>query len=174
MSAVEALALAHAEGVRVSLAGDWFIRWQSPGELPPHVRSALTAAKPEIVDLLRRFRLDETWALDATGGNDDARLLAKLAALDFRVRFYGAQAALDDDAGQGRVPPMPLLYQLRERQPSTAHCCAPFRLPTCGRRASDDEVPVMEAAPRVYLHPSVDSTVSARGFRAVARRRSKR
>jgi hypothetical protein len=116
MSAVEALALAHAEGVRVSLAGDWFIRWQSPGELPPHVRSALTAAKPEIVDLLRRFRLDETWALDATGGNDDARLLAKLAALDFRVRFYGAQAALDDDAGQGRVPPMPLLYQLRERQ----------------------------------------------------------
>jgi hypothetical protein len=116
MSAVEALALAHAEGVRVSLAGDWFIRWQSPGELPPHVRSALTAAKPEIVDLLRRFRLDETWALDATGGNDDARLLAKLAALDFRVRFYGAQAAFDDDAGQGRVPPMPLLYQLRERQ----------------------------------------------------------
>ena len=116
MSAVEALALAHAEGVRVSLAGDWFIRWQSPGELPPHVRSALTAAKPEIVDLLRRFRLDETWALDATGGNDDARLLAKLAALDFRVRFYGAQAALDDDAGHGRVPPMPLLHQFSERQ----------------------------------------------------------
>ena len=48
--------------------------------------------------------------------NDDAGLLAKLAALDFRVRLYGAQAALDDDAGHGRVPPMPLLYQFRERQ----------------------------------------------------------
>jgi hypothetical protein len=91
MSAVEALALAHAEGVRVSLAGNWFIRWQSPGELPPHVRSALKAAKPEIVDLLRRFRLDETGALDATGGNDDAGLLAKLAAL----RHGGAPSVCD-------------------------------------------------------------------------------
>jgi hypothetical protein len=116
MSAVEALALAHAEGVRVSLSGDWFIRWQSRGELPPHMRSALTAAKPEIVDLLRRFRLDETGALDATGGNDDAELLAQLAALDFRVRLCGAQAALDDNAGQGRVPPMLRLYQFSQRQ----------------------------------------------------------
>jgi hypothetical protein len=93
-----------------------FIRWQSRGELPPHVRDALKAAKSEIVALLRSFRLDETDALDATGQTGDAELLAKLAALDFRVRRYGAQAALDDDTGQGRFPPMPLLYEFAERQ----------------------------------------------------------
>ena len=116
MSAIEALALAHAEGVQVSLAGDGFIRWQSRCELPPHVRDALKAAKPEIVTLLRRFRLDETGALDAVGHNDDAALLRKLAALGFRIRRYGGQAALDDDTGQGRVPSMPLLYEFADHQ----------------------------------------------------------
>ncbi len=42
MTAIEALALAHAEGVLVSLAGD-FIRYQSHGEPPPHVLAALRA-----------------------------------------------------------------------------------------------------------------------------------
>ena len=116
MSAAEALALAYAEGVKVSLVGDGFIRWQSRGELPPHVRDALKAAKPEIVALLRSFRLDETGALDAIGQTRDAVLLAKLAALGFCVRRYGACAALDDESGQGRVPPMPLLYEFAERQ----------------------------------------------------------
>lgn len=110
MNAVEALALAHAEGVKVSLAGDGFIRWQSPGELPPRVRDALKNCKPEIVALLRRYALDKTGALV---GDD---LTARLARDGFRVRLYGAQAALDHDAGQGRVPPMPLLYQFSERR----------------------------------------------------------
>ena len=57
-----------------------------------------------------------TGALDAVGQTGDAALLAKLAALGFRVRRYGACAALDDDTGQGRAPPMPLLYDFAERQ----------------------------------------------------------
>jgi hypothetical protein len=108
MSAVEALALAHAEGVRVSLAGD-FIRYQSRGDPPAHVLQALRAAKPEIIALLRRYALGKTGALV---GDD---LLTRLAELGFRVRRHGDQAALDDD-GQGRVPPMPLLYEFADRQ----------------------------------------------------------
>jgi hypothetical protein len=115
MSAIEALIRAHAEGVAVSLAGD-FIRYQSRGASSERVLAALRAAKPEIVTLLRRFRLDETGALDAVGHNDDAALLAKLAALGFRIRRYGDQAALDDDTGQGRVPSMPLLYEFADHQ----------------------------------------------------------
>jgi hypothetical protein len=111
MSVIEALALAHAEGVKVSLAGDGFIRWQSRGELPPHVRDALKGAKPEIVALLRRYALDKTGAL---AGDDD--LLRGLAELGFRVRRYGDQAALDDDTGQGRVPARLLLYEFADRQ----------------------------------------------------------
>jgi hypothetical protein len=110
MSAVEALALAHAEGVKVSLAGDGFIRWHSRGELPPHVRDALKAAKPEIVTLLRGYALDKTGALV---GDD---LLTRLAHAGFRVRRYGDQASLDDDGGRGRVPSMPLLYEFADCQ----------------------------------------------------------
>jgi hypothetical protein len=111
MTAVEALALAHAEGVKVSLAGDGFIRWQSRGELPPHVRDALKSTKPEIVALLRRYALDRTGALV---GDDD--LLRSVAELGFRIRRYGDQAALDDDTGHGRVPSRLVLYEFADRQ----------------------------------------------------------
>jgi hypothetical protein len=102
--------LAHGAGVCVSLAGGW-IRYQSHGEPPAHVLNALRAAKPEIVALLGRFRLDASGAL---AGDDD--LLHGLARLGFRVRRYGDQAALDDDARRGRVPPMPLLFDFADRQ----------------------------------------------------------
>ena len=110
MSAIEALALANAEGVLVSLAGD-FIRYQSRGAPSERVLAALRAAKLEIVALLSRLWLDASGALV---GDDD--LLRRLAKAGFRVRRYGGQAALDDDAGQGRVPPMPLLYEFADRQ----------------------------------------------------------
>jgi hypothetical protein len=111
MSAVEALALAHAEGVLISLVGD-FIRYRSHGPPPERVLAALRAAKPEIVALLSRFRLEASGALFSEA--DD--LLVRLAELGFRVRRHGDQAALDDDAGQGRVPPTPLLYEFADRQ----------------------------------------------------------
>ena len=110
MSAVQALALAHSEGVLVSLAGD-FIRYQSRGAPSERVLAALRTAKPEIVALLRRFRLDASGAL---AGDDD--LLCALGKAGFRVRRYGDQGALDDDRGQGGVPPMPLLYEFADRQ----------------------------------------------------------
>jgi hypothetical protein len=111
MTAADALRLAHEAGVSVSLAGDGFVRWKSRGELPPRVLAALRAAKPEIVTLLSRFRLDASGAL---GGDDD--LLRRLARLGFRVRWYDDQAALDDDSRQGRVPPMPLIYEFAYRR----------------------------------------------------------
>jgi hypothetical protein len=110
MSVIEALTLAHAEGVKVSLVGD-FIRYQSRGAPSERVLAALRAAKPEIVALLSRFSLDASGALV---GDDD--LLYGLAKLSFRVRRYGGQAALDDDMGQGRVPSSQLLYEFADRQ----------------------------------------------------------
>jgi hypothetical protein len=110
MSAIEALALAHAEGVVVSLAGD-FIRYRSRGAPSERVLGALRAAKPEILALLSRFRLDASGALV---GNDD--VLRGLAKAGFRVRRHGDQAVLDDDTGQGRVPPILLLYEFADRQ----------------------------------------------------------
>jgi hypothetical protein len=109
MTALEALALADAANVQVSIARD-FIRWRCRGAPPADVLAALKAAKPEIVTLLKPLSLDPSGAL--TG---DA-LLARLAGLGFRVRRYGRQAALDDAAGQGRVPPAPLLYEFADRQ----------------------------------------------------------
>jgi hypothetical protein len=109
VSAIEALALAHAEGVRVSLAGD-FIRFQSRGEPRAQVLAALKAEKPAIVALLKAYGLDRSGALI---GDD---LLTRLAKLGFRVRRYGAQAALDDETGTGRIPPMAALYDFAERQ----------------------------------------------------------
>jgi hypothetical protein len=54
MTALEALALARAEGIAVSLADDGaHIRYRSRGKAPAHVLEALRAAKPEIVALLR-------------------------------------------------------------------------------------------------------------------------
>jgi hypothetical protein len=128
MNAAEALALAHAEGVLISLAGD-FIRYQSKAGAPEHVLAALKAAKPEIVALLRRYALDASGAL---AGDDDA-LLRGLAALGFRVRRHGDQAALDDDDDQGRVPPTPLLYAFADRQPEYS---AALRALQAGDRAA--------------------------------------
>jgi hypothetical protein len=57
MTALEALAVARAEGVAVRLADDGaHIRYRSRGKAPSHVLEALRAAKPEIVALLR-YRL---------------------------------------------------------------------------------------------------------------------
>jgi hypothetical protein len=109
MSAAEAIAQAEAAGVRICLAGD-FIRYQSHGPPPARVLAALRAAKSDLVALLARYALTEGGALI---GDD---LLADLAKLDFRVRRYGVQAALDDDTGQGRVPPMPLVHRFSEKQ----------------------------------------------------------
>jgi hypothetical protein len=109
MTALEALALADAANVRVSIARD-HIRWRCRGDPPADVLAALKVAKPEIVKLLTLFGLDSSGAL--TG---DA-LLERLAGLGFRVRRYGHQAALDDDTGQGRLPPAPLLYDFADRQ----------------------------------------------------------
>jgi hypothetical protein len=110
MTAAETLKLAHEGSVSVSLVGE-FIRWQSRGEMPPHVLAALRAAKPEIVALLRAYALDASGALAGEDG-----LLRGLARLGFCVRRYGDQAALDDDTRQGRVPPMPLVYAFAGRQ----------------------------------------------------------
>jgi hypothetical protein len=109
MTVTEALALSESAGVAVSLAGG-FIRWQSRGDPPLGVLEALRAAKADLVALLARYDLTDSGALI---GDD---LLADLAKLDFRVRRYGNQAALDDDSGQGRVPPIPLLYRFAENQ----------------------------------------------------------
>jgi hypothetical protein len=114
MTAVEALALAHAANVRLSLARD-HIRFQSRGAPPAEVIEALRAAKPEIVALLSRLSVDSTGALVGAGSAGDD-LLARLVKLGFRVRRYGDQAALDDETGLGRVPPMPLLYEFADHQ----------------------------------------------------------
>jgi hypothetical protein len=111
MSAVEALALAHAGGVLVSLAGD-FIRYQSHGPPPERVLHVLRAEKPAIVALLRRKRLDASGALVREA--DD--LFVPLGKSGFRVRRYGDQAGLDDDTGQGRVPLIALLREFADRQ----------------------------------------------------------
>src|ERR1700722_1788246 len=113
MTAAEALRLAHEAGISVGLVGD-FIRSQSHGPPPAHVLEALKGAKPEIVALLSRF------GLDASGALAGDHVLYDLAQLDFSVRLRGAQAALDDETGQGRVPPMPLLYRLAETRPNTS------------------------------------------------------
>jgi len=109
MRAAEALALAEASGVVVTLYRDR-LRIGSRGAAPETVIDALKAAKPEIVALLTRYSLTQSGALQ---GDD---LTAELTQLGFRVRRYGSQAALDDDAGRARVPPMPLLYRFADRQ----------------------------------------------------------
>jgi hypothetical protein len=110
MTVAEALELTQAANVRISLVGDR-IRYQSRGEPPAQVLAALAAAKPQLVALLGSYALSKTAALIG-----DEVLLADLARLDFRVRRYGNQAGLDDDSGQGRAPPMPLVYAFADRQ----------------------------------------------------------
>jgi hypothetical protein len=122
MTAVEALRLAHEAGISVSIAGD-FIRWRCRGEPLAAVLAALKTAKPEIVALLSRF------SLDASGALIGDALLVRLAKLGFRVRQWGDQAALDDKTGQGRVPPMPMLYQFAEKQPEYGLALRALRAP---------------------------------------------
>jgi hypothetical protein len=109
MNAIEAIRTAHEAGISVSLIGD-FIRYQSCGPPPAHVLNALKAAKPEIVALLSRF------CLDASGALAGDQVLYNLAQLGFSVRLCGDQAALDDETGQGHVPPVPLLYRFADNQ----------------------------------------------------------
>lgn len=68
------------------------------------------SSPPDRNALLSRFSIDGSGALmgDAT--------LVRLAALGFCVRQSGDQAALDDDTGQGRVPPMLLLRRFADKQ----------------------------------------------------------
>jgi hypothetical protein len=78
-------------------------------------------------------RVDDTGALE---GDD---LLCALAVAGFRVRRYAAQAALDDESGLGRVPPMAILYQFADRQEMYAATLialkAPDQWPDAGREA---------------------------------------
>ena len=63
--------------------------------------------------------------LGPSGGLAGDDLLNELVRLGFFVRRYGDQAALDDDMGLGRgppmprlgrVPPMPLIYRFADKQ----------------------------------------------------------
>jgi hypothetical protein len=54
--------------------------------------------------------------LDVDGALWGDALCSELARLGFRVRRYGDQAGLDDEAGQGRVPALPVLRQFRDKQ----------------------------------------------------------
>ena len=131
MSAAEALALAEAAGVVVTLYRDR-LRIGSRGLASEPVIDALKAAKPEIVALLTRYSLTQYGALQ---GDD---LTAELTRLGFCVRRYGSQGALDDDAGRARVPPMSFLYRFAERQAEYGLALralrAPDALPGIGAR----------------------------------------
>jgi hypothetical protein len=108
--ALRALAFAERYGVTIAVVAGDRLYWQSQGLTPSRALEALKAAKSELIDLLVRYRLD------SVGGLTGDDLLTALRALGFVVRRYGAQAAIDDDVGQARVPPMPLLYRFAERQ----------------------------------------------------------
>jgi hypothetical protein len=148
MTAAEALRLAHQAGISISLVGDR-IRYQSHASPPAHALDALKAAKPEIVALLSRYALTENGAL--TG--DD--LLAGLVRSDFSVRRYGNQAALDDNAVQGRAPPLPVLRRFAEKQIEYGLALRAMRVPealqqiACGRCPPDD--PPSDLSPLVNL-----------------------
>jgi hypothetical protein len=131
MNATEALRMAHEAGISVSLVGD-FIRYQSHGPPPTRVLEALQAAKPEIVALLSRFSLGASGAL---AGN---HLLYDLAQLGFSVRLCGDQASLDDESGQGRVPPIPLLYRFADNQSEYGLVLRALREPDADRDGCGD------------------------------------
>jgi hypothetical protein len=153
MTAVDALALAHVTNVRVSLIGDR-IRYQSRGALSADVIEALRAAKPEIVALLGRLSIDATGAIVEAGSGGDS-LLARLAKLDFRVRRYGDQAALDDETGQGRVPPMPLLYEFADHQREYGAVLCALGAPRIWNEETSDDKP--HAAPGLEAHGSAEN-----------------
>jgi hypothetical protein len=122
-SALRALAFAERYGVTIAVVAGDRLRWQSQGPTPGRALKALKAAKGELIDLLVRYRLDPAGGL---AGDD---LLAALQAAGFVVRRYGAQAALDDDSGQGRVPPMPLLYRFSDKQAEFSLALRALRAP---------------------------------------------
>ena len=92
MTAVEALALAHATNVRVSLIGDR-IRYQSRGALSSDVIEALRAAKPEIVALLGLLFIDATGALVEAGSGGDSLLARLREARLSRAALWGSGGA---------------------------------------------------------------------------------
>jgi hypothetical protein len=133
MTAAEALRLAHEAGMAVSVVGD-FIHYKSQGPPPAHVLEALKASKPEIVVLLSRF------GLDASGTLTGDHVLYDLAQLGFSVRLCCDHAALDDETGQGRVPPMPLLYRFAENQTDYELVLRALREPDADRNGGGDRV----------------------------------
>jgi hypothetical protein len=122
-SALRALAFAERYGVSIAVVAGDHLWWQSRGPTPGRALKALKAAKGELIDLLVRYRLDRSGSL---AGDD---LLAALQVAGFVVRRYGAQAALDDDSGQGRVPPMPLLYRFSDKQAEFSLALRALRAP---------------------------------------------
>jgi hypothetical protein len=58
------------------------------------------------------YSIDATLALVT----DHDQVLADLARDNYRVRRYGDQAAMDDDVGLGRVPPIPQLRRFAEKR----------------------------------------------------------
>ena len=121
--ALRALAFAERYGVTIAVVAGDRLSWQSRGPTPGRALEALKAAKGELIDLLVRYRLDSA---DGLAGDD---LLAVLQAAGFAVRRYGVNAALDDDSGQGRVPPMPLLYRFSDKQADFSLALRALRAP---------------------------------------------
>jgi hypothetical protein len=121
--ALRALAFAERYGVTIAVVAGDRLWWQSQGPTPGRALKALKAAKGELIDLLVRYRLDPVGGL---AGDD---LLAALQVAGFVVRRYGAQAALDDDSGQGRVPPRPLLYRFSDKQAEFSLALRALRAP---------------------------------------------
>jgi hypothetical protein len=121
--ALRALDFAERYGVTITVVGGDHLWWQSQGPTPCRALKALKAAKGELIDLLVRYRLDPAGGL---AGDD---LLAALRIAGFVVHRYGAQAALDDDSGQGRAPPMPLLYRFSAKQAEISLALRALRAP---------------------------------------------
>jgi hypothetical protein len=123
--ALRALDFAERYGVTIAVVAGDRLWWQSRGPTPGRALEALKAAKGDLIDLLVRF------GLDSTGGLAGDDLLAALRVAGFVVRRYGAQAALDDDTGQGRAPPMALLYRFAEKQAEFSLALRALRAPDC-------------------------------------------
>jgi hypothetical protein len=121
--ALHALAFAERYGIAIAVVAGDRLWWQSRGPTPKRALTALKAAKGELIDLLVRYRLDPAGGL---AGDD---LLSALQVAGFVVRRCGAQAALDDDSGQGRVPPMPLLYRFSDKQAEFSLALRALRAP---------------------------------------------
>jgi hypothetical protein len=121
--ALRALAFAERYEITIAVVAGDRLWWRSRGSTPGRALTALKAAKGELIDLLVRYRLDPAGGL---AGDD---LLNALQVAGFVVRRHGAQAALDDDSGQGRVPPMPLLYRFSDKQADFSLALRALRAP---------------------------------------------